>query len=224
MKYERITSGVFLSRPNRFTALVKINGEVQTCHVKNTGRCKELLVNGAHVILQENSAPHRKTKYDLISVYKGDMLVNMDSQIPNRVFGEYLPRMFKDITLIRPETVYGSSRLDFYIEADGRRIFAEVKGVTLEERGRALFPDAPTQRGIKHIRELMHAKEEGFDAYIVFIIQMPGIKSFSPNDKTHPQFGQVLRLARDAGVEIIALCCNVTEDEITPDNMVNIIL
>jgi len=222
MKYDNITQGTFLSRPNRFIAQVEIEGTVHTCHVKNTGRCKELLVKGARVILQESNNPDRKTKYDLISVYKGNRLVNMDSQAPNKIFGEYISKLFKDVTCVRPETVYGSSRFDFYIEADGKRLFAEVKGVTLESDNEAMFPDAPTERGVKHIIELCKAVEEGYEAYIVFIIQMKGIKSFSPNDKTHPQFGDALRSAKKAGVNIIALDCNVIEGEVTAENIVNV--
>lgn len=222
MKYDNIIRGTFLSRPNRFIAQVEIDGTVHTCHVKNTGRCKELLVEGARVILQESSNPERKTKYDLISVYKGDRLVNMDSQAPNKIFGEYIPKLFKDVTYVRPETVYGSSRFDFYIEADDKKIFAEVKGVTLEQNNEAMFPDAPTDRGVKHITELCKAVEEGYEAYVVFIIQMKGIKSFSPNDKTHPQFGDALRAAEKAGVNIIALDCNVIEGEVTAENIVNV--
>ncbi len=222
MKYDNILSGTFISRPNRFIAMVEIDGEVHTCHVKNTGRCKELLVKGAKVILQESNNPLRKTKYDLISVYKGDRLVNMDSQAPNKIFAEYIPKMFDDVTYIRPETTYGSSRFDFYIEADGKRIFAEVKGVTLEINNRAMFPDAPTDRGVKHINELCKAVEEGVDAYVVFIIQMQGIKSFSSNDATHPQFGEALRNAKAKGVNILALDCEVAEGEVVARNIVNV--
>lgn len=222
MKYDNITKGTFLSRPNRFIAQVEIDGAEHTCHVKNTGRCKELLVKGAQVILQKSDNPDRKTRYDLISVYKGGRLVNMDSQAPNKIFGEYIPKMFKNVTLVRPETFYGSSRFDFYIEADGRKIFVEVKGVTLEADNEAMFPDAPTDRGVKHINELCKAVEEGYDAYVVFIIQMKGIKSFSPNDATHPQFGEALRKAKKAGVNIIALDCEVIEGEVTAENIVNV--
>ena len=222
MNYDNIVRGTFISRPNRFIAQVEIDGIVHTCHVKNTGRCKELLVKGAKVILQESTNPERKTKYDLISVYKGDRLVNMDSQAPNKIFGEYIPKLFKNVTLVRPETVYGSSRFDFYIEADGKRIFAEVKGVTLEFDNEAMFPDAPTERGVKHINELCRAVEEGYEAYVVFIVQMDGIKSFSPNDNTHPQFGDALRQAKTAGVNIIALDCSVIEGEVTAKNIVNV--
>ncbi len=222
MKYDNILRGTFISRPNRFIALVEIDGVVHTCHVKNTGRCKELLVKGARVILRESSNPQRKTKYDLISVYKGNRLVNMDSQAPNKIFGEYIPKLFNSVTCVRPETKYGNSRFDFYIEADGKRIFAEVKGVTLEDNNIAMFPDAPTQRGVKHINELCKAMEEGYSAYVVFIIQMQGIKSFSPNDATHPQFGDALRKAKASGVNILALDCDVVEGEIIAKNVVNV--
>lgn len=224
MKYDKIIPGVFISRPNRFVALVSVDGQERECHVKNTGRCRELLVPGARVFLQETGKPGRKTKYDLISVYKGSRLVNMDSQAPNKVFAEYIPRLLGDGCSVQREKVYGSSRLDFFIRCGERKIYAEVKGVTLEQSGAALFPDAPTQRGVKHLRELCRAKEEGYEALAVFIIQMEGVDRFSPNDQTHPLFGETLRAAKKAGVELLALDCRVTEDEITPGNPVKIIL
>ncbi len=222
MKYNNILKGTFIFRPNRFIAMVDIDGAVHTCHVKNTGRCRELLVKGATVILQESDNPLRKTKYDLISVYKDERLVNMDSQAPNKIFAEHIPKLFSNVTFVRPETAYGDSRFDFYIEAEGKKIFAEVKGVTLEVDNKAMFPDAPTERGVKHINELCKAVEEGYEAYIVFIIQMSGIKSFSPNDATHPLFGDALRQAQKMGVNIIALDCDVTEEEVIAQNIVSV--
>lgn len=205
--------GRFISRPNRFIAKVFAQGGEQTVHVKNTGRCRELLTENARVILE--CAPdlsNRKTKYDLIAVYKNDMLINMDSQCPNKAAAEFIPRFFENVTLIRPEAVYGNSRFDFYIEADGRRIFMEVKGVTLEKDGVCLFPDAPTQRGVKHLNELVHAAGEGHEAYVLFVIQMKRAEYFSPNRETHPEFADALISAAENGVKLLAYTCNVTED------------
>ena len=209
--------GEFISRPNRFIANVKVDGEVQICHVKNTGRCRELLVPGCMVILEDSNNRLRKTRYDIIAVYKGGLLINIDSQAPNKVVGEWLVSgAFSDaVTLIKPECVYGNSRFDFYIEADGKRIFAEVKGVTLEENGVVLFPDAPTERGVKHLRELIHAAEKGYETYVFFVVQMESCKYFTPNAETHPEFAEALRLAHDRGVKIRALNCRVSEDELS---------
>lgn len=213
MRYQNICKGRFLRRPNRFIAIVDIEGEEINCHVKNTGRCRELLVEGATVFLEDcGENPNRKTRYDLIAVYKGDMLVNMDSQAPNKVVGEYLPILFPDIIKARPETKYQNSRFDFYVETEQEKIFLEVKGVTLEENGVARFPDAPTERGIKHMQELIACMEEGYDAYIIFVIQMEGMKLFEPNVATHPAFGKVLKEAEDAGVKIRCLGCMVEPD------------
>lgn len=222
MKYENIVTGTFLSRPNRFIAHVKINGEVHVCHVKNTGRCRELLIEEATVYLQKAANPERKTKYDLIAVQKGDLLINMDSAAPNKAAAEYLHKQFGDNALIKPEKTYGDSRIDFYIEADNEKWLIEVKGVTLEEQGRALFPDAPTERGVKHINELVKAAKEGYKTCILFIIQMKGIISFSPNDTTHPAFGEALRNAAKQGVQIKAIDCIVTPDTMTPDKEIPI--
>ena len=192
MKYENIVTGKFIERPNRFIALVEMEGKVEKCHVKNTGRCRELLLPGAAVYLEKSDNPNRKTAYDLIGVKKGELLINMDSQAPNKVVKEWLEEeiYFKDITLLKPEYRYGKSRIDFYLEtAEGRRIFIEVKGVTLEEEGIARFPDAPTERGIKHIQELQQAVSEGYEAYILFVIQMKNVFQFEPNDRTHRAFG-----------------------------------
>ena len=216
MVYERIQPGVFLSRTNRFLAEVDLGGRVERCHVKNTGHCKELLRRGAPVYVQTAENPDRKTKYDLISVRKREQVVNIDSQAPNRLFAEWVQNgnLFHTVTKLRPECKYGSSRFDFYLEADGRNIFAEVKGVTLEKRGTALFPDAPTERGVRHLRELCDCVQDGFDAYVVFVIQMQGVRLFRPNYATHPQFGAALAKAAAAGVHIFALDCTVTPDSI----------
>lgn len=216
MQYGKVREGIFLSRPNRFIAMVEIDGKAETVHVKNTGRCRELLTPGARVILE--CAPpdtKRKTKYDIIAVYKGDMLINMDSQSPNKAAMEFIPKLFEGVTYIRPERVYGSSRFDFYIEAGKRKIFMEVKGCTLEEKGICSFPDAPTERGVKHINELIKAASEGYEAYILFVIQMEKALYFTPNDRTHPQFGEALRQAAGQGVKILAYSCNVTENSMS---------
>lgn len=226
MRYDHIRDGVFLSRPNRFIANVTIGGAVQVCHVKNTGRCRELLVPGARVWVQERDDPSRRTKYDLIAVLKGQRLINMDSSAPNAVFGEYLAagRLFEAPSLIRPETVFGSSRFDFYVEAGPRRAFLEVKGVTLERDGEALFPDAPTERGVRHLRELVRARRAGFEAFAVFVIQMSGVRSFSPNSAVHPEFASSLREAREAGVNLLALDCRVTPESLEINGPVDILL
>lgn len=215
MQYKNICKGRFLRRPNRFIAIVDIEGEEITCHVKNTGRCRELLVEGATVFLEDcGKNTNRKTRYDLIAVYKGRLLVNMDSQAPNKVVGEYLPILFPDITMARPETKYNNSRFDFYLETEQKKIFLEVKGVTLEENGVARFPDAPTERGIKHMQELIACMKDGYEAYIIFVIQMEGMKRFEPNIATHPAFGEVLKEAEDAGVKIRCLGCSVEPDRL----------
>jgi len=212
MVYEKIREGIFLRRPNRFIAEVEINGVTEICHVKNTGRCKELLVPGARVFVNQANNPSRSTKYDLIAVYKGERLINMDSNAPNRAFGEHLRQsgFIPDAALIKPEAKCGGSRFDFYIEAGKRKAFIEVKGVTLEENGIAMFPDAPTERGIKHLNELARCVAEGYEAYVVFVIQMEGVKHFTPNYITHPEFGAALKAAINAGVKAVALDCLVT--------------
>ena len=209
MKYEKIIEGKFISRPNRFIAYVEIEGKAEIAHVKNTGRCKELLTEGARVFLEVSSNPERKTKYDLIAVYKGDILINMDSQAPNKVALEFIKEQFKNAK-IKPEYTYGNSRIDIYVEKDGKKSLIEVKGVTLENNGIAMFPDAPTERGIKHINELIKARDDGYDSYILFVIQMKGIKEFKPNYKTHKEFGEALKGAENAGVKILAYDCTVT--------------
>jgi len=214
MQYKAISSGRFVDRPNRFIARVEIHGQVQTVHVKNTGRCRELLVPGATVYVQHSDDPNRKTAWDLIAVEKGERLINMDAQAPNKVFGEWVQagNFLPNLTLLRPETRYGDSRFDFYLEADGEKHFVEVKGVTLEQDGIVRFPDAPTERGVKHIEELIRAKENGYECWVCFVIQMSDVKHFEPNDATHPQFGDALRRAERAGVHILALDCAVTAE------------
>lgn len=217
MQYGKILPARFLSRPNRFVARVEAEGEELVCHVKNTGRCRELLVPGATVWLEESPNPSRKTKFDLIAVEKGDRLINMDAQAPNKVFGEWAAAggFREGLTLLRPETTYGSSRFDFYWESSKSRGFVEVKGVTLEEDGVVRFPDAPTLRGVKHLDELVKAHEAGYEAAVCFVIQMEDVRWFAPNDVTHPEFGQALRRAAQAGVEILAMDCAVTPQSLT---------
>lgn len=217
MQYGKILPARFLSRPNRFVARVEAEGEELVCHVKNTGRCRELLVPGATVWLEESPNPSRKTKFDLIAVEKGDRLINMDAQAPNKVFGEWAAAggFREGLTLLRPETTYGSSRFDFYWESSKSRGFVEVKGVTLEEDGVVRFPDAPTLRGVKHLDELVKAREAGYETAVCFVIQMENVRWFAPNDVTHPEFGQALRRAAQAGVEILAMDCAVTPQSLT---------
>ena len=219
MKYSKIVEGKFISRPNRFIAYVEIDGKAETVHVKNTGRCKELLTDNATVYLSVSDNPARKTKYDLIAVKKGELLINMDSQIPNDVCEKWLKKgiLFSDKAIIKREYTYKKSRFDFYIEDGERRAFLEVKGCTLENEGIASFPDAPTERGVKHIRELISALGDGYEAYILFVIQMKGISEFRPNDKTHKAFGDALREAKSKGVKILAYDSVVTPDSIAID-------
>ena len=227
MKYNNIVEGRFIERPNRFIAKVEIGGVTETVHVKNTGRCRELLVKGTTVYLEKSNNPERKTGYDLIAVLKnGKTLINMDSQIPNAVTEEWLRKgnLFSKDAVIRREVTHNKSRFDFYIEEGGRKIFLEVKGCTLETDGIARFPDAPTERGVKHINELIDCVNEGFEAYILFVIQMKGIKHFEPNDKTHSAFGDVLRNAENKGVRILAYDCNVTKDTIEIDKEIKVLL
>ena len=224
MTYKNIFKGKFLSRPNRFIANVEIEGKTETVHVKNTGRCRELLTPNATVYLEKSDNPLRKTKYDLVAVLKGDMLINMDSQIPNDVAYEWLKNgnLFSKNAKIRREVTHNKSRFDFYIEDGNRKIFLEVKGCTLEQEGIAMFPDAPTERGVKHIEELIGCVNEGFEAYILFVIQMKPIKFFMPNDSTHKAFGDALRKARDGGVRILAYDTVVTPNSIKLDKEVPI--
>lgn len=223
MRYNKIHKAEFISRPNRFIAYCRLHGEEVVCHVKNTGRCRELLTENAIVFLAESDNPERKTKYDLVSVVKNGMMINMDSQAPNIAAGEYLRKIYPH-GIIRPETKYGKSRFDFYVENGDEKIFVEVKGVTLEKDSLALFPDAPTERGVKHINELAECLNDGYKAKILFVIQMENISAFSPNDEMHRQFGDALRNAENAGVEILAVNCIVTEDSMLIKENVPIIL
>ena len=219
MTYKTVRTGRFLSRPNRFIAHVDVDGVDTVCHVKNTGRCKELLTPNCTVILEQADNPARKTPYDLIAVYKGDRLINMDSQAPNAVAADYLSQRFPDAT-IRREVTYGDSRFDFHIQNGEEEWFVEVKGCTLEVDNIGYFPDAPTQRGVKHIQHLIRAKKEGYHTAILFIIQMEGIAAIRPNDSTHPAFGDALRQAAAEGVEVWAVDCAVTPDTLTHKNTV----
>ena len=226
MRYARVREGVFLARPNRFIAEVALEGVPTVCHVKNTGRCRELLVPGAKVWLAEADNPMRRTKFDLVAVQKGDRLINMDAAAPNRAFGEFLAAggVFERPDLVRPETVFGDSRFDFYVEAGERRAFLEVKGVTLEEDGAVLFPDAPTDRGVKHLIGLTQAVGAGFEAYAVFVVQMADVRYFTPNRRTHPAFADALLRARDAGVRVLAYDCAVTPESMAIGKPVNIVI
>lgn len=227
MRYERIIKGTFLERPNRFLAYAKLMGKKETIHVKNTGRCAELLKSGATIYVQESDNPERKTKWDLIGVEKGERLVNMDSQIPNKVVQEWIEsgNLFEDVRFVKPETTYGNSRFDLYVETgDARKIFIEVKGVTLEEDGVVRFPDAPSERAVKHLEELGRAVKDGYESYVFFVIQMKGVRYFTPNQETHPAFCDALRRARAAGVHILAYDCVVTADSIRIDAEVPVVL
>ena len=214
MTYSRVRSGIFRARPNRFIAIVEVDGTDTVCHVKNTGRCKELLVPGCTVLLAAGDNPARKTPYDVIAVYKGDRLINMDSQAPNTVAESYLRERFPT-ALIRREVTYGDSRLDFCITDGADTWLVEVKGCTLEMDNVGYFPDAPTDRGVKHLHHLTRAVTEGYRAAVLFIIQMEGIAAIRPNDTTHPAFGEALRGAAAAGVAIWAVDCTVTPDSLT---------
>ena len=213
MRYENITKGVFIDRPNRFVAHVGLAGKTETVHVKNTGRCRELLVPGANVYLTEPRSPGRKTRYDLIAVRKENgILFNIDSQAPNKVVGEWLET--QDFDRVLPEYTYGNSRIDFYMERGKERYLMEVKGCTLEVDGIGYFPDAPTERGVKHLRELIHAAAEGYHAVVAFVIQMDGVTEVRPNIATHPEFGIVLEEAVSAGVRVLPLPCHVEPDSL----------
>lgn len=224
MRYQDVVQGRFLSRPNRFVAQVEAEGSVRTVHVKNTGRCRELLVPGAAVYLEKRASPKRKTAYDLIAVRKGELLVNMDAQAPNQVFAEWLTSRLPAGAALRREVTFGESRLDFCVEGPRGPYFIEVKGVTLEEGGAARFPDAPTERGVKHIRELQRAAEAGFGAALFFVVQMEGMRSVAPNDETHPAFGAALREAAARGVQVRAWDCAVTPESLTLRREVPVLL
>ena len=224
MRYERIEEAVFRSRPNRFIAQVVTARGNEVCHVKNTGRCRELLVPDARIWVQRNESPHRKTALDLIAVEKNGRVINMDSQVPNKVAEEWIRagHLFSEYVSIRPETRYGNSRFDLYLEEGERKMFLEVKGVTLEEDGVARFPDAPTERGVKHVEELISCRKDGYEAGILFMIQMKGVSFLEPNDRTHPEFGETLRRAKKAGVRVMAVDCLVTPDSICADREVEV--
>ncbi len=216
MKYKNTILGKFIDRPNRFIAHVDVEGKVETVHVKNTGRCRELLLPDSTVVLEICDNPNRKTKYDLIAVEKAGLgWVNIDSQAPNKVVKEWLESgesVFKNITFLKPEYAYGKSRVDFYLECGDRKILMEVKGCTLEIDGEGFFPDAPTERGVKHLQELEQATKAGFECYIAFVIAMPKVKTVHANVSTHPEFGEALESAKNAGVKVLNLTCDVTPD------------
>ena len=220
MKYGKVIPAEFLNRPNRFIAEVRIAGKVEKVHVKNTGRCRELLVPGCRCYLHDSGNPARKTRYDLIAVRKGELLINMDSQIVNDAAEEFLKKgtLFPKSAVIRRETVFGSSRFDFYIETGSRKIFLEAKGVTLENNGVVSFPDAPTARGVKHLDELVSALKQGYESCVLFVVQMGNVRLFRPNDATDPDFGAALRRAERAGVKILVMTCRVTPGSITVDS------
>ena len=216
MRYANMVPGFFRNRPNRFIAHVEIDGKEQVVHVKNTGRCRELLVPGVAVWCQRSDNPARKTQYDLITVRKGQRLINMDSQAPNVAVREWLESGgLGEIENLRQETVHGDSRFDFSFTQEGKTCFLEVKGVTLEDNGVCAFPDAPTQRGAKHLRGLAEAARQGYGAYVLFVIQMTDVKYLHPNDRTDPDFGAALREAAAQGVKVLAVRCQVSEDEMT---------
>ena len=216
MRYTNIMAGKFLARPNRFIAHVEIAGREEIVHVKNTGRCKELLLPGATVYVQHFPEGKRKTKYDLIAVEKQNLLINMDSQAPNKVVQEWLMEQepFGKITYLKPECKHRDSRFDFYLETEAKKMFIEVKGVTLEEKGVVMFPDAPTERGVKHVQELCHCLEQGYEAAIIFVVQMSGSRYFTPNRRTHAAFAEALERAEAFGVRMLALSCEVTPESL----------
>lgn len=219
MQYGEVKAGRFIVRPNRFIAHVDIDGVETVCHVKNTGRCRELLVPNARVYLEKGTNPNRKTAWDLIAVEKGDMLINMDSQAPNKVFAEFV-RTYDPLAVeVRGEYRFGNSRLDFCLtHADGTLHFVEVKGVTLVRQGHAFFPDAPTERGVKHLRELIEAVRQGHRASVFFVVKMGTVEDFAPNDETHPAFGEALREAAAAGVNVVAYACHVEPNRLMIDH------
>lgn len=234
MHYQHIVSGIFISRPNRFIAHVEIDGKEEIVHVKNTGRCKELLVPGTKVYLEdfEGRMGSRKLRYSLIAVEKQiisktgtdckAILINMDSQAPNKTVGEWLATQNYDF--IKPEYTFGNSRVDFYMERGTEKFLLEVKGCTLESDGHCFFPDAPTERGVKHLQELMHAKKHGYNAAVLFLIQMEDVKDFSPNDETHKAFGDALRQAKKSGVDVLCYNCKVTPDSLELNDKVTVVL
>ena len=222
VRYGKTVRGTFVSRPNRFIAKVLVEGKEETVHVKNTGRCREILVPGTQVVLEDSCNPSRKTRYDLIAAYKGGNLINIDSQSPNKAFGEFITEsgIFGGTPAVHPEYSHGDSRFDFYIESEGRRIFVEVKGVTREFDGVCMFPDAPTERGLKHLRGLERCVEEGYEAYLALVVQMKGMHVFVPDYETHPEFGREMERAEEMGVGILVYDCVVTEDSMYVDSPV----
>lgn len=228
MEYSKIKHGIFLSRPNRFLANVIVDGNEETVHVKNTGRLKELLISGTEIVLEESNNPNRKTKYSLIGIYKGKELVNIDSQAPNEaVFEAVKDGKIKEIGIpqfVKREVKYGDSRFDIYYERDGVKGFVEVKGVNLEIDGVAKFPDAPTQRGAKHLNELIKAHSEGYECSVLFAIQMKGIKAFMPNADMDKIFSNALKAASKAGVNVLAYDCKITESSMTIDEKIDVII
>ena len=221
MTYDKISRAKFLSRPNRFIAYAELDGRIEKCHVKNTGRCRELLVEGCTVYLEHAKNPERKTRFDLVAVEKNGTLINMDSYAPNLAVGEFLPKLFPD-SKIRSEYTHGNSRFDFYIEDNNRKILLEVKGVTLENDDVVMFPDAPTERGSKHVAELAESFDEGYEAYLFFVVQMKGVKYFTLNDKTDPKFADAVRKAAEQGVKILAYDCNVTPEKMEINERVEV--
>lgn len=231
MKYNNIIKAEFIERPNRFIAYCNICGNIEKVHVKNTGRCRELLIPNCTVYLEESNNPNRKTKYSLIAVQKGDRLINMDSQVPNKVIYEalvnksiILPNLNEEIKLIKTEKTYGNSRFDIYLETENQKVFIEIKGATLEEENIVMFPDAKTERGVKHINELIKASEEGYKCYVIFVVQMENILYFTPNKKMHLELAEALNIANAKGVDVLAYDCIVNPDSIIIKDDVKVIL
>ncbi|MGL6106036.1 DNA/RNA nuclease SfsA [Romboutsia sp.] len=231
MNYKTVVEAKFIERPNRFIAYCEVNDSIEKVHVKNTGRCKELLIPNCTVYLEESDNPNRKTKFSLIAVQKGNRLINMDSQVPNKVVQEalinktiILPDLEEEIIFIKPEKTYGNSRFDIYLETKNKKVFIEIKGVTLEENNIVLFPDAKTERGVKHVKELIEAKKEGYYCYVIFVVQMKDVLYFTPNKKMHKELAEILIEAEDNGVNILAYDSNITPSSIEINKKVEVIL
>ena len=226
MKYDNIIEGIFIKRPNRFIAHVEINGMEEVCHVKNTGRLGELLLPGAKVYVSHSDNPKRKTKYSLIAVEKEGIIYNIDSQAPNQLALEWVQsgKFLQNVILVKPEKTYKKSRFDLYIETEEKKIFMEVKGVTLNQNGVGLFPDAPTERGKKHVLELCEAMEEGYEAYLLFVVKFKPVHGFSPNKIHHPDFAETLQYAKEKGVHVMAVCCQVTPEELWIEQEIPVVL
>ncbi len=224
MKYNKTVKAKFIERPNRFVAKVNLNGEEIFCHVKNTGRCRELLVPGAEVWLEDSENPNRKYRYSLVTVRKGNRLVNMDSQAPNKAVGEWLKNggLFKDIHILKAESKYGTSRFDFYCEYEDKKAYIEVKGVTLENDNVVSFPDAPTERGARHVCELIDCIKDGYEAYIIFVVQMKNVLYFEPNAVNDPAFAEALKKAEKEGVHIVVVDCSVSDMEMVIEDFVDV--